>query len=103
MFKDRMRFKKTSIISRNTCLRRLSTSTPVLTKSWERPNLYTSFISKINEKAYLPTKNIALLKNELVDKLEEYSESNAKMSLMLFEQAIDHITRSARIVDPLAG
>ena len=71
----------------------------------ERPNLYTSFLSECqgNEKAYLPTKDIAVLKNVLTDKLEEYNESNAEMNLVLFEQAIEHITRIARIVDLPAG
>lgn len=71
----------------------------------EKPNIYTSFLSECqgNEKAYLPTKDIAVLKNVLSDKLEEYNESNAEMNLVLFEQAIEHVTRIARIVDLPAG
>ncbi len=44
-----------------------------------------------------------MLKNVLNDKLDEYNESNAEMNLVLFEQAIEHITRIARIIDLPAG
>ncbi len=35
----------------------------------------------------------------LEDKLREYNESNAAMELVLFQQAMEHVTRIARIID----
>ncbi len=39
------------------------------------------------------------LKKVLEDKLREHNESNAVMELVLFQQAMEHITRIARIID----
>ncbi len=39
------------------------------------------------------------LKRVLEDKLREYNESNAVMDLVLFQQAMEHVTRIARIID----
>eukprot|EP00951_Prasinocladus_malaysianus_P003902 scaffold27623_cov51-Prasinocladus_malaysianus.AAC.1 len=39
------------------------------------------------------------VKKVLEEKLAEYNESNATMDLVLFQQAIEHITRIARIID----
>jgi hypothetical protein len=40
-----------------------------------------------------------VLKKALEDKLREYNEANAVMDLVLFQQAMEHITRIARIID----
>ena len=42
---------------------------------------------------------LQVLKKTLEDKLREYNESNASMELVLFQQAMEHITRIARIID----
>lgn len=39
------------------------------------------------------------LKKTLEDKLTEYNESNAVMNLVLFQQAMEHVCRIARIID----
>jgi hypothetical protein len=39
------------------------------------------------------------LKKVLEDKLGEYNETNAVMELVLFQQAMEHVTRIARIID----
>lgn len=43
------------------------------------------------------------LKKSLEDKLAEYNESNAVMELVLFQQAMEHVTRIARIIALPAG
>lgn len=43
--------------------------------------------------------NLDELNKVLVDKLEEYSEQVVKMDLVLFTQAMEHVTRIARIID----
>jgi dynein heavy chain len=39
------------------------------------------------------------LKKVLEDKLAEYNETNAVMDLVLFQQALEHVTRISRIID----
>lgn len=39
------------------------------------------------------------LKKSLEDKLAEYNETNAVMDLVLFQQAMEHVTRISRIID----
>jgi dynein heavy chain len=48
---------------------------------------------------YAPVTAFASLKKTLEDKLAEYNETNAVMDLVLFQQAIEHVTRIARIID----
>jgi dynein heavy chain len=48
---------------------------------------------------YAPVTAFAGLKKALEDKLGEYNETNAVMDLVLFQQAIEHVTRIARIID----
>ena len=43
------------------------------------------------------------LKKILDAKLNEYNESNAKMDLVLFNQAMEHICRISRIIDTPRG
>lgn len=43
------------------------------------------------------------LKKVLTEKLSEYNESKAQMDLVLFTNAIMHITRIARILDRSNG
>jgi dynein heavy chain len=64
------------------------------------PNIFTSFATRtIDEQpAYLPIGDIAELKAVLELKLKEYNESNPIMDLVLFENAMEHVTRIARIV-----
>ena len=64
------------------------------------PNIFSSFAtSTIDEvPAYLPISDMSQLKSVLEDKLKEYNDSNPIMELVLFEQAMEHVTRIARIV-----
>lgn len=71
----------------------------------EQPILYTSFVSAAegHEKAYMPIRDIPHLKGVLEAKLAEYNEAVSTMNLVLFDQAMEHIARIARIVDQPVG
>ena len=49
--------------------------------------------------AYCTVDTYEKLNKTLVDKLNEHNESNAVMDLVLFNQAMDHVTRITRILD----
>jgi dynein heavy chain len=72
---------------------------------FEEPLIYTSFVASCegHEASYLPIKGMEHLKGILEAKLEEYNEALSSMNLVLFDQAMEHITRIARIVDLPAG
>ena len=68
------------------------------------PNLYTSFVSGSgSDRAYLPIKDMAQLKKVLEEKLNEYNESNAQMNLVLFDIAMEHVSRITRIIESPGG
>lgn len=64
------------------------------------PLIYTSFVAMCNghEPTYLPVKEMVDLKGVLEAKLEEYNEMIARMDLVLFDQAMEHISRVCRII-----
>ena len=66
-----------------------------------RPNMYVGFLEFDADDIpiYKSSKDYAEVKKVLDDKLREYNENNATMDLVLFQQAIDHITRITRIID----
>jgi len=67
---------------------------------FEEPLIYTAFIAmcKGHEPSYKPIEDIEELRNILENKLEEYNEAISVMDLVLFNQAMEHITRIARIL-----
>jgi hypothetical protein len=69
------------------------------------PLLYTSYVAacKGHEAALLPVKAMDDLKQVLEAKLEEYNEQVASMNLVLFDVAMEHVSRIARIVDLPVG
>jgi dynein heavy chain len=69
------------------------------------PLIYTSYVAKCegHESAYLPIKSMEHLKGILEAKLEEYNENVASMNLVLFDQAMEHVSRIARIIDLPVG
>jgi len=64
------------------------------------PLIYTSFITmcKGHEPSYKPIEEMDELKTTLEAKLLEYNETVSTMDLVLFNQAMEHITRIARII-----
>lgn len=69
----------------------------------ERPLIYASHASMTYTPEDMPVYNAInsydTLKKTLEDKLREYNESNTAMDLVLFQQAMEHITRICRIID----
>jgi len=71
----------------------------------ENPLIYTSFVSAAegHEKSYISIKDLVQLKAVLEQKLAEYNENVSSMNLVLFDQAMEHICRIARIIDLPVG
>jgi dynein heavy chain len=75
---------------------------------WETPNIHTSFaVQTSGEPAYLPIpvgeEGMGKLRDVLEQKLAEYNEANSIMSLVLFEQAMQHVCRITRIIGNPSG
>jgi dynein heavy chain len=66
-----------------------------------KPNLFTAFMDYTSDETpvYSQVPGYEQLKKTLEDRLAEYNESNAVMSLVLFQQAMEHVCRIARIID----
>jgi len=69
---------------------------------FDEPIVYTNFVTT-TDGSYLPIPSIEKLKSVLDSKLNEYNENNAMMDLVLFEQAMLHITRINRIIQNPGG
>lgn len=69
------------------------------------PLIYTSFVDicKGHEPAYKPVDDMDVLREMLEERLADYSENIATMDLVLFNQAIEHITRISRIIFQPSG
>lgn len=72
---------------------------------FETPLLYTSYVAACegHEASYLPVNDMQKLKAVLEAKLEEYNEQVASMNLVLFDAAMEHVSRIARIIDLPVG
>ena len=66
-------------------------------------NASTTSTLDSSKAAYLPVRDLAHLKTVLDAKLQEYNESNPMMDLVLFEQAMEHVTRICRILSNPSG
>lgn len=64
------------------------------------PLLYTSYVKACegHEATYFPVDQMEALKVILEAKLEEYNENVGSMNLVLFDVAMEHISRIARII-----
>jgi dynein heavy chain len=73
--------------------------------AFETPLIYTSYVAACEgqEASYLPVADMARLKAVLEAKLEEYNEQVASMNLVLFDEAMEHVSRIARIIDLPVG
>ena len=72
---------------------------------FEEPLIYTSFIAKCkgHEPSYKPVEEMDELKDTLEAKLVEFNETVSTMDLVLFNQAMEHITRISRIIFQPSG
>jgi dynein heavy chain len=64
----------------------------------KKVNIFTAFSNSNYPNCYMPVDSMDQLKSVVEMKLLEYNESLAMMDLVLFEQAIEHITRISRII-----
>lgn len=67
------------------------------------PLVYTNFVHGSMDRAYLPLPTYQKLRHVLDSKLTEYTESNPMMDLVLFEQAMLHVSRICRIIQNPGG
>jgi len=72
---------------------------------FSEPLIFTSFMSVHagNDKAYVAVKDMPTLKKVLEEKLADYNDNFAIMNLVLFDMAMEHVTRICRIIDQTAG
>ncbi|CAM9319062.1 unnamed protein product, partial [Hapterophycus canaliculatus] len=48
--------------------------------------------------SYLPVPSMEILKQDLQERIKEYNETHAMINLVLFDQAMHHVTRITRIL-----
>lgn len=85
------------ILKKNLCTGSLSSE-----ELFEQNNVFTNFTNS-SDGSYVPVRSMELLRETLMVKRLEYNECNAIMDLVLFEQAILHITRINRILQNPGG
>lgn len=66
----------------------------------EEPNIYTQFVASAegHEAVYMPIRDLDHLNGVLEKKLAEYNETISVMDLVLFQQAMEHVSRICRII-----
>nr|XP_020468391.1 dynein heavy chain 11, axonemal-like isoform X3 [Monopterus albus] len=72
-------------------------------KVTKQPLLYCHFAKMGEEASYAPVTDWSLLRSILTDALESYNELNAAMTLVLFEDAMQHVCRISRILETPRG
>lgn len=84
-------------------LKTLGVAEDILAEDDEKPCIFTTFTSKETDGAYRIVPDMTQLKAVLENKLVEYNEQNPIMDLVLFDDAMRHITRISRIIANPAG
>ncbi|RKP21352.1 hypothetical protein ROZALSC1DRAFT_27237, partial [Rozella allomycis CSF55] len=67
------------------------------------PLVFSHFAGGLSEPKYMSIKDWASYKKILEEALEQYQEANAAMDLVLFEDAMSHISRVSRILESPRG
>ena len=69
------------------------------------PNIFTTFCSGIEAEVrpYLPVRDWEQLSKTMEAQLAEHNETNAVMNLVLFTDAMEHVSRIARIIEQPRG
>jgi dynein heavy chain len=70
---------------------------------FSEPLIYSHYAMGMNEPKYLAIKDWPSYKKILEEALEQYQEANAAMDLVLFEDAMSHISRISRILESPRG
>ncbi|CAN0563757.1 unnamed protein product, partial [Ectocarpus sp. 12 AP-2014] len=70
---------------------------------FQETNVFTSFAVQpedldLDSALYIPVPSMDYLKQDLQDRIKEYNETHAMMNLVLFDQAMHHVTRISRIL-----
>ena len=63
------------------------------------PIIFTTFMGEF----YASVDDMTELRRTMKEKLDEYNEMKAQMNLVLFDQAIEHVSRIARIIELPSG
>lgn len=63
----------------------------------------TNQTCSVRMQVYMPVQDKESLRQVLQEKLEEYSQTYTEMNLVLFDDAILHVTRICRIIDVPGG
>ena len=75
-----------------------------LEEMFAEPNIHTNFETQVQgPPQYLHIQDMDSLSKCLQDRLQEYNESYSIMNLVLFDDAMKHITRIARIISNPGG
>ena len=81
--------------------RRFFDEPDLLAEAEQRPNLHATFVRPGGDDAvaaYTGCGDYGALGKVLVERLAEYNDANPTMDLVLFNQAMEHVTRIARII-----
>ena len=70
-----------------------------LDECFRKPNIFCHFAQGIGEPKYTPCESWECLNKILIEALENYSELNSAMNLVLFEDAMMHVCRINRILE----
>ena len=65
------------------------------------PNIFTTFAAGGDQEnaPYVPVKDWAQLSKTMENQLAEHNETNAVMNLVLFTDAMEHVSRIARVIE----
>ena len=67
------------------------------------PLVFAQFVAGLDDKLYDQFQSAELLQKRLGEALNEYNDVNATMDLVLFEDALKHVCKIARIIAADAG
>ena len=102
VFEDRFIVEEDTILFRNILKEAISKTIgdfPEKDNPFVEPIIYNTFMSEF----YSSVDDMVELRRTMKDRLDEYNEMKAQMNLVLFDQAIEHVTRIARIIELPAG
>jgi dynein heavy chain len=90
---------------RKTVVKKFFDDSELMAAAEKLPNVHTSFMKFTPEEnpVYYGCDDYARLNKVLTEKLNEHNETNATMDLVLFNQAMEHVSRIARIIEVPRG
>ena len=73
------------------------------TLAFAEPLVFAHFARSVGESRYAKVESFAALSKMLEASLDEYNETNARMDLVLFDDAMRHVCRISRIIEAPGG